>query len=201
MAGTATNYAPVKIHQGEGRLWVIGNPPVDATPRLTLANGTPDATEHPGSIHLGALSEGITTGLTAKLDGKPVDGFTAPFDYIIVEEEMKMEAVLKQVLDMAILQYALTHGTYGSGSGYKQLTFGGKAALAPSYCFAAISPTPADPSKYAVSLIFKGVPIPNASLAMSLRKQMEAKIEIVAMHDTTIARSAGKAMGVLYVTE
>jgi len=189
------------MHQGPGDLWYIPTAPVDATPRLTLTTGTPDATAHPGSIHLGAIAEGITTGLTAKQEAIRADNFPGPLDYIVLEEEMKIEATLKQAQDLALLQYALTHGTYSTNSGYKQLTFGGKAVLAPSYCFAAISPTKADAAKYIVSLIFKGVVIPGASLVMSRGKPMECKLEIVALYDPSTARTPGKSMGCLYVTE
>ena len=62
MAGTAKDYTVSEIICGYGNLWAIGVAPTNSAVQLTLsANGTPDATAHPGSVHLGMVESSIVT--------------------------------------------------------------------------------------------------------------------------------------------
>ena len=197
MAGTAKGYSVDEIHQGPGDLWVIGTAPVDATPRLTLAtDGTPDATAHPSSIHLGLAEGGITTTVKGKFTEVMADQATAPLYRFLESEEMTIEAELQQqAVDK--LQHAYTAGTYATASGYKQLTIGGGGVVA-ALCIAAISPKKDTPTLFQVSVIWKAVPVGGLQRLFARGKKSTHKIQFAGNAD--ISRTAGKQIGNVYET-
>lgn len=200
MAGTAKGYDATKIEQGPGDLWLIGTAPADsATPQLTIAaDGTPDATAHPGSINFGELSAGITTIITPKLEQVIPDNVDAAVMVYLAQVAMKIEASLLQY-DHSLLQYVLGgSGTYAAAGGYKQITVGGCTAVVPTYCWAAISPKRATPTKFKVSVLFNGYSSGPLSLLLSKGKHTDYKITLDGLADLT--RVAGRQLGVVYET-
>jgi hypothetical protein len=197
MAGTAKGYAPTEIIQGPGDIWVIGLAPTDAAVRLTLASdGTPDATAHPGSLHLGAIASAITTTVKPKIAGIQLDQYDAPLDSYVTELDGTIEAELAQTAAQK-LQRLLGVGTYATGAGYKQVTFGGVYTV-PQACIAVISPTRANPARYVVSLLYIAVATGGFVFAMGRAKPVTVKTKFQGLIDP--ARAAGKQMGVLYQT-
>jgi hypothetical protein len=197
MAGTAKGYTPSEIVQGPGDLWFIPTAPIDATLRLTLASdGTPDATAHPNSVHLGAIKSAITTAVKPKLAMIDLEQYDAPFDSYVTELTASIEAELAQT-EAAKLQRVLGVGVYATASGYKQVTWGGNLVV-PTGCIAMISPTRANAARYIVSLLFKGVATGGFTVAMGRAKESTYKAKFEGMGDP--ARMAGQSVGIIYQT-
>jgi hypothetical protein len=197
MAGTVKGYAPAEIIQGPGEVWVIGTAPADAAVRLTLASdGTPDATAHPGSVHLGAIASAITTTAKGKIAPIKLDQYDAPLDSYLTELEGKIEAELAQTASQKA-QRMLGVATYSTGAGYRQVTFGGTGTV-PKACIAVISPTRAAANRYVVAILYVAVGTGGFTLGMGKGKAATVKTTFVGMADTT--RTAGKQVGVLYQT-
>lgn len=203
MAGTPKNYDVTHIHQGPGDLWIIGGgaPADSATPQLTLAvDGTPDATAHPSSIHLGLTDSAITMTITPKIEDIMADQADGPVDRFLTNiSEMAIEAELQQ-LDPTIMQNAIPFGVYSTAGGYKQLTFGGQpipvAASAP--CVALIAPKRAVAGKYIVTVLFKATGMVGLSTTIGRAKKAIYKSQWKGLTDLT--RAAGRQIGVMYET-
>ena len=196
MPGTAKDIQPTKIHQGYGDLWVIGTPPVDATPRLVLASdGTPDSATHGTCVHLGAIND-------CRFSAKPtihnleLDQLDAPFDIYLGELAAQLEATFAQV-EMTKLSRALGVGAYGAGSGYKQVTFGGLVVV-PTFCLAAISPTKEAALKHVIVVLFKAAAAGGFQVIFGRGQASLYKCNFIALAD--IGRTAGKQMFNVYRT-
>jgi hypothetical protein len=98
---------------------------------------------------------------------------------------------------MAKLQRALGVGTYGSGSGYKQVTFGGTVVV-PTFCLAAISPTKENALRHVISVLFKAAAAGGFQVIFGRGAASVYKCNFVALSD--IARTAGKQMFNVYRT-
>lgn len=136
MAATPKNYDVTTMHQGPGNLWIIGNPPSDdpdTGTRLTLfGDGTPDATAHPGCIHLGATESGSMVIAAPKIEQQKADEFEGALDAILAEADYSLEATLEQAQDLSIMEQVLLQAGYtvqpaiaGGAAAAKQLVFGG----------------------------------------------------------------------------
>ena len=196
MAGTPKDIQPTKIHQGYGDLWVIATPPVDATPRLVLASdGTPDSVTHGACIHLGATND-------CRFSAKPtihnleLDQLDAPFDIYLGELAAQLEATFAQV-EMTKLSRALGVGAYGTGSGYKQVTFGGLVVV-PTFCLAAISPTKENVLRHVVTVLFKTAAAGGFQVIFGRGVPSLYKCNFIALAD--LDRTAGKQMFNVYRT-
>lgn len=197
MAGTAKGYAPTEIIQGPGDVWVIGTAPLDASVRLTLAaDGTPDSTAHPGSVHLGTIASATTTSVKPKVAGIVTDQDEAPVDSYVTELDAKIETEIAQ-LSSTNLQRLLGVGTYATGAGYKQVTFGGTHTV-PTACIAVISPTRANPNRYVVSILYVAYSTSGFNVSFGKAKSALLKAVFEALADTS--RTSGKQVGVVYQT-
>jgi hypothetical protein len=207
MAGTAKDYNVTEIVQGPGDLWAIpiASAPTDVAVRLTLASdGTPDATTHPSSVHLGAIMTAITTQVKPKITNIQTDQFEAPIDSYLAELEASIAAEMAQV-ESQKLQRVLGVGTYStgtnsnptSGTAFEQLTWGGTWTV-PKICLACISPTRQNPNQYVVSVLYIGVSMSGFALALGRAKAAGYKLQMQGLSDT--ARTAGQQIGVLYQT-
>jgi len=191
------NYSPAAIIQGPGQAWAIGTAPTDANVRLTLASdGTPDATAHPGSVHLGAIATAISTTVKPKMTQIQLDQYDAPFATYVDELAASIEAEMAQ-MESSLVQRALGVGVYGSGAGYEYVTFGGVLTV-PKTCIAVISPTRADATKYIVSVLYNAVSTGGFSVQLGKAKPAFYKAKFEGLSDTT--RTAGKQIGVIYQT-
>ena len=197
MAGTVKSYTVSEIVQGPGDLWAIGVAPTDSAVRLVLASdGTPDATTHPGSVHLGAIMTAVSTAIKPKIAGIQTDQFEAPIDSYLTELDGKIEADMAQT-ESQKLQRMLGVGTYSAASGYEQCTFGGTFTV-PKICLAVISPNRNNANQYVVSVLYVGASIGGFQLALGRAKAASYKAQFQALTD--LARTAGQQMGVLYQT-
>jgi hypothetical protein len=213
MAGTAKDYNVSEIICGPGNLWAIGVAPTNAAVQLTLAaNGTPDATAHPGSVHLGAVESSIVTAIKPKIAPINTDQYEAPIDSYVTELDGSIEATLQQV-ESSQLQRALGVGTYSAisylstgtgpqlagptGTNGEQMTFGGTYTV-PKICLAVISPTRQNPNQYVVSVLYIGVSMSGFALALGRAKAASYKAKFQGLSDPT--RTAGQQIGVLYQT-
>jgi hypothetical protein len=200
VAGTAKNYDVTRIHQGPGDLWIIGGGVADsATPQLTIAtDGTPDATAHPASVHLGSHESAVTIAVTPKIDEIMIDQADGPVARFIQSLEMSLEVELKQ-LDPTIIQNCAPMGTFATSAGYKQLTFGGQAPTAfTPVCVAFIAPKRAVASKFVVSVIFSAQGMLGLNTQAGRAKASMYKAQFKGLTDLT--RTAGRQMGVVYET-
>jgi hypothetical protein len=196
MAGTSKDIQATEIHQGPGDLWVIGTAPLDATPRLTLASdGTPDAVTHGTCVHLGALQDCVTRVKPA-INTIGLDTLDCPFDIYLGDLTAEFEATFAQT-EMQKLQRALGVGTYGSGSGYKQVTFGGTLVV-PTYCMAAIAPKRLNAAQHNVAVLFSAAPAGGFQVIFGRSSPSLYKGKWIALADMT--RTAGKRVGNIYET-
>ncbi len=178
-------------------MWTVETAPADGTPRLGLASdGTPNGAVHAGCVHLGAIGDAITTTVKPKADPLSIDAFDGPVFFYVTDMDAKIEATLAQIT-LSLLQRALGVGTYASGAGYKQLTFGGTVAV-PEVCVAAISPKRAAPAKHVISLLFKAVATGGFSFGLGRSKPASLKIVFQGLADP--ARTVGKQMGIIHET-
>jgi hypothetical protein len=155
MAGTATNFSVTTIKAGTpGQLWAnLAIPAAGA--RITLdADGTPDASANPNAIHLGMTKEGAAFTFKPSVENYYADEFRSPIKAVIAETEAMITAELLQVEDFDVLKNITAgFGTYGTASGYKQLTMGTGTLTYTS--LALIWPTEADATKFAVAHLYK----------------------------------------------
>jgi len=199
MAGTGTAYSAAKIHQGPGDLWIIGGGVVDsATPQLTIGtDGTPDATAHPASVHLGYTESAIAMAYTPKLVDITADQAPAPIARYGEAEKMALSAEVKQ-LDLVMLQSCAGMGVYSTASGYDQLTIGGITAV-PSVCVALIAPKRGAAGKYIVVILFAATGQVGLGFSAGRAKSSFNKVEFEGLADPT--RVAGRQIGVVYITK
>jgi hypothetical protein len=201
MPGTATNYDVTRLQQGPGDLWIIGGGVADsATPQLTITGGTPDATAYPASIHLGSWPEGQAATITTKpkMADIKMDQFDTPVAQYMTENDCSIEVELAQ-LDPAIIANAAPYGVYSTGSGYRQLTFGGMASgLLTPICVALIAQKRAAASKYVVAILFNAVGTMGLSTTIGRAKASVYKASFKGLADPT--RAAGRQIGVFYET-
>jgi hypothetical protein len=208
MPATPKNYSTTQIIQGPGDIWAIpvAVAPTNAAVRLTLASdGTPDATTHAGSVHLGSIATGITTSVKPKLTDIHVDQFDGAIDSYVTELDAKIEAEMAQT-ESSKIQRMLGVGVYASttvasgdfsGSTMETCTFGGINTV-PKTCLAVISPTRANPQQYVVSVLYIGYSVGAFSLALGRAKAASYKAQFAGLSDPT--RTAGQQIGVVYQT-
>lgn len=200
MAGTATDFNIAKIHQGAADLWIIGGGVVDsATPQLTIAtDGTPDATAHPLSIHLGSFEDAAVVTVQPKWDDITIDQTDGVVARFVPEVKLGIEVTLKQ-LDPSIMQYCAGVGTYATASGYKQITYGGlPASSITDYCVALIAKKRAVAGKYLVAILFKAQGVAGISTPIGKSKSTSYKAQFMGLDD--MSRTAGRRQGVFYET-
>lgn len=196
MAGTAKDIQVTEVQQGPGDLWVIGTAPVDGTPRLTLASdGTPDAPTHGTCTHLGAMQAAITR-VKPEVNMIDLDQLDAPFDLYLGDLTAELEATFAQT-EMSKLQRALGVGTYATGAGYKQVTFGGTLVV-PTFCLAAISAKRTNALQHVVSVLFSAAAAGGFQVIFGRGAPSLYKSNFIGLAD--LARTAGKRVGNIYET-
>jgi hypothetical protein len=205
MAGTSKNYAPTQVQIGPGDVWIIGTAPTDTAIRLTLAsNGTPDATAHPGSVHLGMLPGATTLNVKPKLAAMSADQFEISVDSLLTELEGKIETEISQ-LTSVLLSQLLGIGVYSTGTNanptagtnYAQLTFGGNFTV-PKACVAIISPSRINSAYFNVVVLYLAYSA--GGMKFSLGKTKAASVKATFAGLTDLTRTAGRMVGVIYST-
>ena len=193
MAGTATNLDGSKIILGPGYLWADVAVP-SASARLTLdTDGTPDATANPNAKNLGLTAGGVTVEFGLETQDFESDELTSPHLSRIIKQPMMIKAELLQLTNFAeVMKYVTTGGNYSTASGYKQITFGGTAAIT-TYSFALICNDVADATKRIVVQLYKAYNKAPFSFNLTRKDQAKAQIELVGQSIAT--RAAGDQTG------
>lgn len=179
-------------------MWIIGGGVADsATPQLTLfTDGTPDATAHANSIHLGATEDGVTFVSKASFDDINVDQLDSPVARFYKGQEAGLSATLK-TLDFSVIQNCAPYMTYATAAGYKQLTGGGLVTIAEP-CVALICPKRANVAKYFVFILFKAIGSLGFEGTFSRGKDAMYKAEFKGIVDGT--RTNGRQLFCMYET-
>lgn len=169
MAATAKRYDSSKIIVAAGDLWANLAVPA-ANGRLTMVTGTPDSVENPLAVHLGHTAEGTTITTNVSITDHFADETPYPIKGSVDQTTVEMTGNLLQIFDEEVVKVlAAQFGTYGTGAGYKQFQLGTKATIQYTN-FALIVPTPMDPTKYSVFMLY------NAANAAGLSFQIGAKV-------------------------
>jgi hypothetical protein len=135
----------------------------------------------------------VTFGGKTKMEGIKADQADAPVDAYMPEVDCSIEAEMTQ-LTAANAQRILGVGTYATGAGYNQFTFGGTTAV-PSTCLAVISPRRDAPTMAIYSVLFKAVQTGPFAVAFGRAKPASYKLKFQGLADLT--RTAGKQIGVV----
>lgn len=195
MAATAKNYSTTTLEIGPGDIWLnVGVPGAGA--RITLASdGTPDSVSNPSCVHLGMTQEGSKCIYTPNLQVFESDELTAPILTQNVGEVLSIEGTMLQVLDTSILSYLVAGGTRTTGSGYEQITIGGKQTVA-TFTIAVIAPVYADVTKFVVYNIYKGYNSAGFNFDISRKKMAAIPFKFEAQSIST--RAAGDQAGSIW---
>ncbi len=160
MAGMAKAYAATKILTGPGDAYLnVAVPGTGA--RLTIAANanselTPDSTANPNAKHLGLTTEGCTMKVANDIESFEADELTSPYKQQLTGDEATISGNMLQIEDTTLLEYMMPGATAGSGSGYEQVTFGGKTTISP-FSVAVIGASAEDPTKAVVFQLYSVV--------------------------------------------
>jgi hypothetical protein len=185
-----------EVHQGPGDLWIIDPAPDDTAIRMTLDEGTPDATAHANSIHLGAIASAITFQATPEIGDITLDQYEAPIAQFINKLDVKIQAELAQT-EMEKMSKALGVGVFSEAAEHKTLTFGGVTAV-PEFCVAAISPKRTNSALFVVAMLYKTTATGGIKFTISRNNPSFYTVEFTGQQDLT--RTAGRQIGVIYET-
>ena len=195
----AKDITPAEIFQGPADLWLISPAPTDVAQRVTLdaATLTPDATAHAGAVHLGGTAGAVTLTVKPKVGDIKLDQFDGPADVFIDSIEATLEAEMAQS-ECQKLARALGLGTlnnFATGTGYKQVTFGG-SNQPNAICVAAIGLKRTTPTLAAVACLYNVFANGGITITMSRKKQSSYKVTFTGMMDG--ARTAGRTIGIYH---
>lgn len=193
MPGTALNWSSAKIPRGVEYALYAGVSVPAAGARLTLhTDGTPESVANPNAIHLGRSDEGAELLYRPSFEHATSDEFSAPYRSIIGAEEMRINASLKAVMDVNILDKLSVGGTKTTGAGFEETTFGGLATITTS-SFALIFRNPEVAAKYCVWQIFKGLNDAGIVFRVQRTRDGSTPVSIVAL--TIDTRPAAQHLG------
>jgi len=192
MAGTATNFDATKILTGYGKVWVKVAVP-GAGARLTLhTDKTPDSTANPDAVHLGLTEAGSTATIKATTEGFEADELTVAWKQQLTEEEASIKGVFLQVEDWELLGIITPGGTFDSGSGYEELTFGGLTTIS-TFPVALIGDSAEDPTKAVVFHIYDG--FNTAGIEFQMSRKTFSKCPFEFKGNSIASRAAGDQAG------
>lgn len=198
MAGTATNQDITKITRGPGKFWLNLAVPSGGA-RLTLfTDGTPDATANPSAKQLGLTRAGSKVSLKTSLTKNEADELTAPYRQILASDDMSVEGEWLQLEDFTLLKVLTPNGTFGSGSGYEQITVGGQQTI-PSLALpsgALIWPSAADATKFCVAHMYQA--LNTAGLEFTINRKTDAGSNYKFEGQSITSRTAGDQVGNLW---
>lgn len=197
MAGTAKNYQTATVEIGPGDIWLNVAVP-GAGARITLAaDGTPDATANPSTIHLGMTPDGAKLIYTPNITEFEADELTSPIIVQNVKEVLGIQGSMIQTLDTALLNYLIAGGTRSTGSGYEEISIGGKQTVA-TFTVAYIAPVYADVTKFIVYNLYKSYNKAGFNFDVSRKKMSAIPFDFQAM--AIAARATGDTSGKIWKT-
>lgn len=193
MPGTALNWTSTKIPRGVlYHIWAGLAVPADGA-RLTLhTDGTPESVANPNAVHLGRSDEGAELLYRPTVENFFSDEFAAPYRAVIGAEEMRINASLKPVMDMAILDKISLGGTRATAAGYDQMKFGGLLALVTT-SVAVIFRDPEDATKFCVWQLYKA--FNESGIAFRMRRTQDGSTPVSFKGLAIPTRTAGDQLG------
>lgn len=184
MAGTATNFNANQIAIGPGKAWLdVAIPGTGA--RLTLhTDGTPESVANPNAEHLGLTEAGTTMKVGNSIEKFEADELTAPYKQQLVGDEASIKGNMLQTENTTLLEKLMPGGTLTTGSGYEQVTFGGKVTIS-AFSVAVIAPTSSDPTKYAVFQLYSVINFGGLEYQLTRKKGASSPFEFQGLSVTT----------------
>jgi hypothetical protein len=196
---SVTNFDVKKIVCGTaGQVWIgMATPAAGGFPTLHT-DGTPDLTTNPNAKHLGMTKEGTTGTFELSKTDYFADEFPFPIKTVIEQVNGRLEGSFLQVLDFVVLE-KLTSG-FGKvvtppPTGAQQITFGQVPLVYANVSL--IFPTEADPTKFAVLMIYEGLNTGGLTFQVSRKGQAELPFKFEGR--AVSGRSQADAFGQLYV--
>jgi hypothetical protein len=198
MAASATNYDQTRILVNNGALWLDVAVPASGS-RLTLdtATGTPEAVANPNAKHIGLTEAGSTMSLKTQVQAFEADELTTPWKQQLTSEEALIKGTLLQVEDWTILGLITPGGTKSVGTGFEQLTFGGKTVVE-TKSVAVIGPSAKNAGHWVVFLIYSGFNQAGIEFAFARKDFSKCPYEFVGQ--SIASRPAGDQAGLFYHT-
>lgn len=195
MAGTVLNQDVTKIFRGPSKVWLNVAIPA-AGGRITLhTDGTPESVANPNAKQLGLTKAGCKITMNFAVQNSEADELTAPYRTTITSDEMTAEGEWLQLLDFDLWKALIPNATYGSGSGYVEVSVGGNTAVSANAqpSVAIIAPTLADPTKFVVAHIYKAVNTAGAQINITKAEDASSPFKLEGRSITT--RAAGDQVG------
>jgi len=201
MAGLSRAYDSTEIELGPGDLWLgPALPTTGNRPTIAAASDgalTPDATESAGAIHVGLTMEGCVVKYAPNITEFEADEQTAPVISSIIGEPSSISGSMLQILDFATMVKMIAGGNRSTGSGYDQITWGGKQAIT-TFTALLIAPIYNDPTKIVAVELYKCYNKAGFELAISRKKMAATAFELTGM--AISSRPQNDQIGIMFKT-
>jgi hypothetical protein len=202
MAGIPKNYAPALVELGPGDAYIFTElPATGARPIITAAADgslTPDGTASAGAIHMGYTGEGCKVLYKPSIVEFTPDESTVPAIVAIQGEPSSIQGNWWQTLDMVTMSKMMAGGSYSTGSGFSQVTWGGKQTV-PTFACMVIAPVYADPTKVMVIMLYKAYNATGFEMEIGRKKVASSPFEFKAQEIGF--RPVGDRIGIIYKTQ
>lgn len=201
MAGQPLAFSSSLVELGPGTVWIDPELPATGSRPTIAANAagalTPDATASPNAIHIGYTSEGAKALYKPNIQNFEADESTTPVISAIVGEPTNVQGNWWQILDMATMAKMMAGGTRTTGSGFDQITFGGKQTIA-TFPVLVIAPLYADPTKILAIMLYKAFNAAGFDFGVSRKNVSISPFDFQAQE--IASRPAGDRAGIIYKT-
>jgi hypothetical protein len=194
MAGTAKNYATPNIPTGPADVWInVELPTVGSELTLDATTWTPDSTASATCVHLGKISpDGLTLTWKPTFEGQMSDETSAPYRYVLGNEEATISGRWLQVLDAAILAKMTPGASQRTPVGKSVTDLGGTVAFS-TYSVAVIWKMAEDPTKAVVFHLFKA--FNEAGLELGIKRGSDSGSPFSFRGLAISTRTAGQQIG------
>lgn len=195
MAGSTVNFNANQIVVGPGKAWLgVAIPGTGA--RLTLhTDGTPESVANPNAKHLGLTESGTTMKVGNNIEKFEADELTAPYRQQLTGDEASIKGNMLQLENIDLLEKMMPGGTKATGSGYEQITFGGKVTVS-AFSVAVISPSSLDSTKFVVFQLYSVINFGGLEYQITRKKPSSSPFEFQGLSVTT--RVEGDQVGSMW---
>jgi hypothetical protein len=202
MAGLSRDYDATEVELGPGDLWFAAELPATGSRPVigTASDGalTPDATASAGAIHAGLTLEGTRVTYKPTVEEFTANETTAPIITAITGEALSISGSMIQILDFVKLSKLIAGGTYSTGSGYSQITIGGKQTLS-TFTALLIAPLYNDPTKILGVELYKSYAPDGLEFDISRTKLAATPFSL--MGQAITSRPQGDQIGLIWKTQ
>lgn len=201
MAGTARNFSSALVELGPCDVWINTELPATGS-RPTIAAAadgalTPDATASPSAIHIGYTSEGAKCLYKPNIQSFEADESTTPVISAIGGEPSNIQGTWWQTLDMATMVKMMAGGTRATGSGFDEISWGGKQTIT-TFPVMVIGPIYNDPTKVLVIMLYKAFNAAGFDFGISRKGVSSSPFDFQAQE--IASRPSGDRAGKIYKT-